>query len=64
MQESSLEKWEEKLTTSDRHVLLSNLAGEANKLVLNNDGMQVNCFICIGCLLEYKQSNSDDLVNP
>ena len=64
MQESNLEKWEGKMTASDRRVLLSNLVGEANKLVLHDDDMRVNCFVRTGCLLEYEQSQSDDLVKP
>ena len=52
MEESNLEKWEGKMTASERRVLLSNLVGEANEKALNDDDMRFNCFVRTGCLLE------------
>ena len=64
MQESNLAQWEGKMSASERRVLLSNLVGEANEKVLNNDDMRVNCFVRTGCLLQYEPSDSDNLIKP
>ena len=50
------------MSASKRRVLLSNLVGEANEIVLNNDDIRVNCFVCTGCLLEHEKSDADDLI--
>ena len=40
------------MTASEQRVLLSNLVGEANEKVLNNDEMWVHCFLQTNCLFE------------
>ena len=55
-------QWEDKTLASERRVLLSNLVGEANEKVLNNDDICVNCFVQTNCLLECEASESDNLI--
>ena len=47
---------------SERYILLTNLVGEVNKKVLNNDEIRINYFICTSCLLEYELSEADNFI--
>lgn len=58
MQESNVAQWE------GQRVLLSDLVGEANEKVLNNDDMRINSFVRTGCLLQYEPSDSDNQIKP
>ena len=44
MIDDNLEKWESKLTPSERRVLMKNLVAEASDLALMDDRMRVGCF--------------------
>jgi len=53
MTDENLEKWESKLTASERRVLMTHLVAEANDLALMDDRMRVGCFKRTGLLMEY-----------
>ena len=52
------------MSASKYCVLLTNLVGEANEKVLNNNKMQINYFIRTSYLLEYKPLEADNLIKP
>ena len=64
MIDDNLEKWESKLTASERKVLMKNLVAEANDLALMDDRMRVGCFRRTGLLMDYVKSECDDDIKP
>ena len=64
MTDENLEKWESKLTASERRVLMTHLVAEANDLALMDDRMRVGCFKCTGLLMDYTKSEFDDDIKP
>ena len=60
MTDENLEKWESKLTASERRVLMTHLVAEANDLALMDDRMRVGFFKRTGLLIDYSKSEFDD----
>ena len=57
-------KWEDKMTASERRVLINNIVAEANGVTMMNNGVRVGFFLRTGCLLELTKSSNDDKIKP
>lgn len=62
--EENMEKWEGRMTASERRVLMSHIVAAATETVLKDDESRVGCFVRTGCLLEFTRSDNDDLIKP
>ena len=62
--DTNMEKWEGKLTASERRVLLSHLVAEATDLAMKDDKMRIGCFKRTGCLMTYHPSDMDNDIKP
>jgi hypothetical protein len=61
MDEDNLAKWETKLTSCERRVLMTDLISRAMKHVTSDDqdDMRIGCFERTGCLLTYLPSSDE-----
>ena len=51
--EENMEKWEGRMTASERRVLMSHIVADATETALKENESRVACFVRTGCLLEF-----------
>ena len=66
MDSNNLKKWESKMTTMERRILITHLVARAQDFMLlpENDKMRINCFERTGCLITTKICDKDALIKP
>ena len=64
LSETNMEKWEGKMTVSERRVLINNFVTEATGTTIKKDDLRIGCFECTGCLMHSTTSDADDKIRP
>ena len=63
MEANHLELWEKGMAASERRVLVSKFAAQANEEVIKKDDSRVSCFSCCGIMLTL-DGTGDELIKP